>query len=412
MSSGQQVALLPPLGRHETAPRLRAEAPRARPFVRVATFAALAAYGVERWATLERAAPGWRLLGSLALALAVVLAGTFARRRSVVPAAVLVAIAALAMLPLAGVPLTWVLHVRIAVTASAIGEGLSAVPGVLVPYAGVDEWVRLVIALGAGVLLIDAAAMVALAPRDAGGLWRAGAALPLLALAVIPSTILHPQLAYLQGLILFALLAAFVWGERIGRDRLAGAIALCGAAAVVALVAAPALERHKPWLDYNALAGRLVAVKSEAFDWSQGYGPIDWPRTGHTVFEVQARRPDYWKAEDLDLFATRGWALGDVPGTQDPSSTISPAALRRWTQTIQVTVRAMSTTQVIAAGSAGAPGHLSKPVSVDRAPAPGRPGASSAPGTATRSGPTRHSRATRSSRPRVPRIPRPCSRAI
>ena len=78
---------------------------------------------------------------------------------------------------------------------------------------------RLVIALGAGVLLVDAAAMVALAPRDAGGLWRAAAALPLLALAVIPSTILHPQLAYLQGLILFVLLAAFVWGERIGRDR-------------------------------------------------------------------------------------------------------------------------------------------------------------------------------------------------
>ena len=368
MSSGQQVALLPPLGRHETAPRLRTEAPRARPLVRLATFAALAAYGVERWATLERGAPGWRLLGLLALALAVVVAGTFARRRSVVPAAVLVAIAALAMLPLAGVPLTWVLHARIAVTASAIGEGLSALPGVLVPYAGVDQWVRLVIALGAGVLLIDAAAMVALAPRDAGGLWRAAAALPLIALAVIPSTILHPQLAYLQGLILFALLAAFVWGERIGRGRLAGAITLCGAGAVVALVAAPALERHKPWLDYQALAGRLAAVKSEAFDWSQGYGPIDWPRTGHAVFEVQAGRPDYWKAEDLDLFASRGWALGDLPGTQDPSSTISPAALRRWTQTIQVTVRAMSTTQVIAAGSAGAPAHLSKPFSVGQSP--------------------------------------------
>jgi hypothetical protein len=228
--------------------------------------------------------------------------------------------------------------------------------------------VRLVIALGAGVLLIDAAAMVALAPRDAGGLWRAGAALPLLALTVIPSTILHPQLAYLQGLILFALLAAFVWGERIERDRLAGAIALCGAVAVVALVAAPALERHKPWLDYQALAGRLAAVKSEAFDWSQGYGPIDWPRTGHTVFEVQAGRPDYWKAEDLDLFASRGWALGDLPGAQDPSSTISPAALRRWTQTIQVTVRAMSTTQVIAAGSAGAPVHLSKSFSLGQSP--------------------------------------------
>ena len=67
MSSGQQVALLPPLGRREMAPRLRTEAPPARPLARVVAFAALAAYGVERWATLERGAPGWRLLGLLAL---------------------------------------------------------------------------------------------------------------------------------------------------------------------------------------------------------------------------------------------------------------------------------------------------------------------------------------------------------
>src|SRR5947209_779931 len=138
MSSGPQVALLPPLGRHEMAPRLRTEAPPARP--------------------LARGVPGWRLLGLLALALILVVAGTVARRRSFALALVLVALAALAMLPLAGVPLNWLLHVRIAVTASAIGDGLSALPGVLVPYTGVDEWVRLVISLGAGVLLIDAAA--------------------------------------------------------------------------------------------------------------------------------------------------------------------------------------------------------------------------------------------------------------
>jgi transglutaminase-like putative cysteine protease len=368
MSTSQQVALLPPLGRHETAPRLRAEVRRERPLVRMATFAAFAAYGIERWTTLERAAPTGRLLGLLGLALALVVAGPVIRRRSVAAAAVLATIAVLATFPLAGVPLAWVVHVRVAVTAAAIGDGLSALPGVLVPYAGVDEWVRLVIALGAGVLLIDAAVMLALAPRDAGGLWSAASALPLLALAVIPSTILHPKLAYAQGLILFGLLAAFIWGERIERERAAGAIAVCGIAAFVALVAAPALERHKPWLDYQGLAGRLAAVKTEAFDWSQGYGPIDWPRTGHTVLEVRAAHPDYWKAEDLDLFAARGWTLGDVPGTQDPSNTISAAAIRRWTQTIQVTVRAMTTTQVIAAGFAGRPSQLTRQSAAGQSP--------------------------------------------
>ena len=37
------------------------------------TFAALAVYGVVRWSTLLRPAPGWRLVGLLALA--IVLAG-------------------------------------------------------------------------------------------------------------------------------------------------------------------------------------------------------------------------------------------------------------------------------------------------------------------------------------------------
>jgi transglutaminase-like putative cysteine protease len=358
-STSPQVALLPPLGRHQTAPQLRVASRRERPLICLATFAALAAYGVERWATLERGAPTSRLLGLLALALVLVGAGPVLRRRSRTLAAALAAVAVLAMFPLAGVPLAWVIHVRIAVTATAIGEGLSALPGVLVPYTGVDEWVRLVIALGAGVLLIDAALMLALAPRDHGDLRRAGAALPLVALAAIPSTIVHPQLPYLQGVILFALVAAFMWGERLERRRLAGAIAVCGAAAAVAIVVAPALETHKPWLDYQALARRLAAVKSEAFNWSQGYGPLNWPRVGRPVLEVRAARPDYWKAENLDLFAGRGWALGSVPGTGDATGTVARSSLARWTQTIQVTLRGMTTTQVIAAGSAGPPTELS-----------------------------------------------------
>jgi len=368
MSTGRQVALLPPLGRHETAPRLRTEARRERPLVRLATFGALAAYGIDRWATLERGAPTWRLIGLLALALAVAALGPVLRRWRLAPAVLLACVAAIAMLPIAGMPLGWIGHVRIAVAASAIGEGLSSIPSVLVPYAGVDEWVRLVIALGAGVLLIDAAVMLALSPRSPGEVRRAGVALPLLALAVIPSTIVHPRFPFLQGVILFGLLAAFVWGDRIEPTRLAGAIALCLAAGIVALLIAPALERHKPWLDYQALAGRLAAVKSESFDWSQGYGPIDWPRDGHTVLEVRATRPDYWKAEDLDLFGGRGWVLGGVPGTSDPSDAISRAALARWTQTIQVTVRAMITTQVVAAGTAGAPSGLSKSFGAGQSP--------------------------------------------
>jgi transglutaminase-like putative cysteine protease len=360
MSTSPQVALLPPLGRHEAAPRLRGEARRERPLVRLATFGALAAFAVERWATLDRGAPTWRLIGLIALALALAACGPILRRRSVVLASALAVVAVVALFPISGIPLSWVTHVRVAVTISAIGDGLSALPNVAVPYTGVDEWVRLVIVLGAAVLLIDAAAMLAFAPGEPSGARRAAAAFPLIVLAAIPSTIIAPQFPYLQGLILFVLLAAFLWGERIERTRVAGAVGLCAVAGIAALVIAPALETHKPWLDYRALWGKL-AVKSESFDWSQGYGPLNWPRTGRTVLQVRAARPDYWKAEDLDLFGGKGWVLGDVPGAQDPSGSISRAARARWTQTIQVTVSDMVTSQVIAAGSAGPPTHLVKP---------------------------------------------------
>ena len=102
-------------------------------------------------------------------------------------------IAILAAFPISGVPLDWMIHLRVAVTANGIGEGLSALPGILVPYNGINEWVRTVILLGAGVLLLDAAMLLAFAPPALGDIRRAGAALPLIALVVVPATLVHPS---------------------------------------------------------------------------------------------------------------------------------------------------------------------------------------------------------------------------
>ena len=99
----------------------------------------------------------------------------------------------------AGVPLDWTIHLRVAVTANGIGEGLSTLPGILVPYNGINEWARTVIVLGAAVLLLDAAMLLAFAPPALGDIRRAGAALPLIALVVVPATLVHPKFPYLQG---------------------------------------------------------------------------------------------------------------------------------------------------------------------------------------------------------------------
>jgi hypothetical protein len=247
---------LPPLDRAGAWARARTGRGQQRALVRMGAFTALAVYGTQRWATMLSGAPTARLLGLVGLA--VVLAGVGPRLSAWSrPLAVLIAIVAVfALLPISGLPLAWTVHVRVAVSARAIGHGLSALPRVLLPYDGVNEWVRAVMVMGAGVLLLDAALLLALAPFGPGDVRRAGAALPLVALAVVPSTLVRPHLPYLHGLVLFALLAVFVWGERVSRTDLAAVVTLCSVAGAVAMLAGPAIDRHRPWINYQALATR------------------------------------------------------------------------------------------------------------------------------------------------------------
>jgi hypothetical protein len=325
--------------------------------VRLATFAALALYGVVRWATLLTPAPGWRLFGLFLLALGLAAAGPWLRTVNRSAAILAAAVGVLAAFAIAGVPLAWVVHLRIALSARAIGHGLSALPAALVPYNGINAWVRLVIVLGAGLLLIDAALVLAFAPRSLGDLRRAGAALPLIALAVVPSTLVRPQFPYFQGLILFALLAAFMWGERVSRHALRAALSLVAIVGAGAAFAAPRLDQHQPWIDYRAWANTFAPARIDVFNWSQSYGPLKWPRTGHEVLEVRAKQPDYWKAENLNVFNGFGWTGGpDAVGAALPRPDASAAAL--WTQRLTVTIEGMETTDVIGAGESSYPAPI------------------------------------------------------
>jgi protein-glutamine gamma-glutamyltransferase len=358
VSAATDVAVLVPAGgrRARAARDIASEADH--PWVRLGAFGALGLYGILRWATMLTPAPAWRLLGLLALAIALAGLGGAVAARSRSAAAAIAVIAVIAAFPLAGVPLAWVRHVRIAVTANGIGEGLSALPGALVPYSGVNDWLRTVILLGAAVLLLDGALMLAFGPPRCSDLRRAAAALPLVALAVVPSTLNRPSLAYLHGLLLFALIAAFLWADRLRRANLLVASSLAALAGATAMIAAPAFDEHSPWLNYQALAGSLAPSHPETFDWTQRYGPLHWPRDGHEVFDVQAKHQDYWKTENLDVFDGRGW-VQDSLQAPDPQSTVdAPGALTRWTETLHVTIRAMRTTDVIAAGDAQTPDHL------------------------------------------------------
>ena len=379
MSSTTQVAVLGPI-RTDAGPRRRGAADATdRPAIRLVAFAALGLYGVLRWGTLMQPAPTWRLLGLLgvALALAGIAPALIERERAVaamrggtgqhvtVVGAWLALIAVLAAFPIAGVPLAWTIHLRVAVTANGIGEGLSTLPGILVPYNGINEWARIVILIGAAVLLLDAAMLLAFAPAALGDIRRAGAALPLIALVVVPATLVHPGFPYLQGLLLFALLAFFMWGERVPPGRRGGVLLACAATGAIGLAVAPSLTQHSAWIDYEALTRGFTPAHVERFDWTQRYGPLRWPRTGNTVLEVKASPKawsgEYWKTENLDAFDGTGWAAGSFT-TAGGLEGVSARTIKRYTQNLTVTIRAMNTTQVVAAGyAADPPDHLTSP---------------------------------------------------
>lgn len=360
MSTGAQVAVLDARGVKHTRLRLDPQS-SARPVVRLLAFAALGLYGALRWGTMLSPMPTGRMLGLLALAVVVAGAGPILRARSPVLIALLVVVAVILLFGIAGLPWRWIRHVRLALSADAIDQGLTALPNAFIPYTGINEWVRMVVVLGGGLLLLLGAVPLAFGPHAVSDARKAMAAVPLVALAIVPSTIVRPSVAYLHGLILFILLATFLWGERVtGRDGpfVLGIAALAGAAA---MIAAPALDEHTPWFDYQSLARQLTPGNVEAFDWSQRYGPLNWPRTGREIVDVVAAHPDYWKTENLEMFRGIGWETGSTAPNDAPPAP-SADAISRWSQTIQVTLRAVRTNEIIGAGYAGEPGHLAQAV--------------------------------------------------
>ncbi|HEX4671817.1 MAG TPA: transglutaminase domain-containing protein [Solirubrobacteraceae bacterium] len=367
MSSRAQVAVLPPLGRRAPRPSAITATVRERPALRLVAFAAFGLYGALRWASMLHPQPTWRSLGMLAVATAIVAIGIVLEGRARVLLVFAGIVALLAMFAFSGVPFSWVRHVRIWATADGIGQGLSGLPRTLIPYSGLNPWIREVILLGGGLLLFGSALILALAPRPLTETRRAVATVPLLTLAVLPSTINRPPGVYIHGLLLFGLLALFVWGERLDQDDGAMVVGVAAIAAATGMAFAPALDTHKPWINYQALTSSLAPGASESFDWSQRYGPLAWPRKGHEVIDIQAPHADYWKAQNLDVFNGRGWVAGEAAGSNQLTG-VDPSSIQTWTQTLKVTLRAMKTTNVIAAGFAGQPIHISSAVAPGLSP--------------------------------------------
>jgi transglutaminase-like putative cysteine protease len=325
---------------------------------RAIAFVALSAWGALHWMSmLEPAEPnrGWMVVVVGVVAVAAMLgAGRLdGKRRYVAAVGAIVPLTALMLL--AGrvadellLPGGW------GELSAGISRGISDLPGVRVPYRGLDDWVRTVIPLG-GSALVVIAALLAFWPRRSKLGFQGPALIVLIVLYVVPVVALEFTVEFLRGAVFTLLMVAFLRLEKLRRPDSLAAGALAVVATLVALVAAPILNRDTPWFDYETWAAETSSSKSTSFTWDvQTYGGLNWPRDGRELVRVKAKRPAYWKTTNLDTFDGHIWRRSQSPVSVAELPTDNPQALKDWTQTIKVSFRNLRSDQFVTAGYATA----------------------------------------------------------
>jgi transglutaminase-like putative cysteine protease len=350
--------------------------------VRLAIFAALAAFGAAHWNALVVDPSGGRTLlvvlvaaGGGAVLSLLGAAGTGrlltralggrprGARALVVVLAVLTGLAVFVLgLGAAGLQLRLLGPENWAELTDGLDRGLGGVEGVNWPYGGEDEWVRRTILLGAPFLLAIAATVTFFPVRRGAPLLRAAGLVVLLLLYGTAVTEHDPGEPLLRGLVLLVLVAAWLWLPRLAAREAAVGAAVVLAVGILSLGPAAALDSEDPWWDYKAW-NWFGGGTPITFDWTHEYGPLDWPREGTTLLNVRSDRPHYWKVETLNTFDGLRWVRTPYndpnPFTELPSNfgfSLGPVwnfheYNARWDEEIEVTVRSLTSELVVGAGT-------------------------------------------------------------
>jgi transglutaminase-like putative cysteine protease len=325
------------------------------PVARSLTFFLLAGFGALHWMVLlEPSAPERALYGLAAAALVVgaLLAVARLEPRARRAAAGGIAVAAFPLALLGGGVADELLRPdQWGTLASGLVRGIESLPGIRVPYRGVDEWTRIAIGAGGTVLMI-VAALVAFWPRGRRTGFVVPALILLVALYAVPAVALDFENEFVRGAALALLVVAFLALERLRLGDAGNAGLVAAAAAVLALLLAPALDGDQPWWDYESWALGAASARSTAFSWDHDYGPLDWPRDGRELLRVRAERwPAYWKAANLDSFDGIRWRQdgSDPDGVGIPED---PVVRERGLQNIRVTIRNLTSRTYVTAGVA------------------------------------------------------------
>ena len=348
----------------DDAPVRQARRPTETPLVapvaaRVATMLALVAFGVLHWMLMLEDAATFRAGYALAIAV-LVAAALIGVARLHGPArwgalAATVVVAAVLALLAGGVGADELRPGGWGALWTAITGGVQALPGARIPYRGLDEQVQLVIPLG-GTVLATLGALLACWPRSRGRTgFTAPALVVLVGLYAVPAVALVLGAEFLRGALLVLLVVAFLRLDRLRRrDAPAAAGVLC-LAAIVGLLAAPALDHPDPWWDYEDWSQEAAGARSTTFDWDHDYARLAWPRDGRELLRVQSKQRAYWKTDELDVFDGQEWVRDrlfnghDSPGVQFLG--VRADRLRRWSFPLKVTVRNLRSETLPLAGA-------------------------------------------------------------
>ncbi len=201
-----------------------------------------------------------------------------------------------------------------------LGEGWSELA---TPERGLvvgDPWPLAAALLALGALWLGGAAIAGWrrpsAPRDM--LAFAVLTLPM----VVAIALAQSGDAAWQGGIVLA--AAIMW---MTTGRVAPAVVLGAAVALVASTATASLAPHDRWLVPGSLFQRTPSFRS--LDTDQTYGPLSTTRSGATMLEVTSPRPALWRMRVLERFDGSRWVLGaDGPDLPEPDAVARTTTVR------------------------------------------------------------------------------------
>jgi protein-glutamine gamma-glutamyltransferase len=220
---------------------------------------------------------------------------------------------------------------------NGLNRGLVGAQASIYPYTGGDHWVRLTLMLNGPLFLVPAAAFGFWPARRFGPALRMVALVLLIALFAMALAESTPKGQIGRGLLLLALIAAWLWLPRLRARDAAGAAVVLGLAGLVAMPVAASFDRSIGWLDYRNW--RLLSAKGGVtYNWNQTYGPINWPRHGTTLLFVKTDQPYYWKAESLNLFDGHGWIRTSAADGTSAGADIPVPLQRKWVKRFDVNI--------------------------------------------------------------------------